>query len=85
MQENYLIYVGTNSVRGSRGIYTVAADPRDWSMKILSAAPAYNSGGICLSPDKKNLYAAAEGMTFDGYAGVLLRLHRRHLECLPER
>ena len=68
MQENYLIYVGTNSVRGSRGIYTVAADPRDWSMKILSAAPAYNSGGICLSPDKKNLYAAAEGMTFDGFA-----------------
>ena len=68
MKDKYLIYVGTNSVRGSRGVYTVAADPRDWSMEICSTASAYNSGGICLSPDGKNLYAAAEGMTFDGNA-----------------
>ena len=68
MRDKYLIYVGTNSVRGSRGIYTVAADPKDWSLEVLSTAPAYNAGGICLSPDRKNLYAAAEGMTFDGFA-----------------
>ena len=68
MREKYLIYVGTNSVRGSRGVYTVAADPEDLSLTILSAAPAYNSGGVCLSPDKKTLYAASEGMTFDGLA-----------------
>ena len=77
MQDKYLIYVGTNSVRGSRGIYTVAADPKDWSMEVLSASPAYNSGGICLSPDKKNLYAAAEGMTFDGFAAGGVAAKRR--------
>lgn len=64
----YRAYIGTNSVRGSRGIYSVRIDADTFEAKVISAAPAYNSGGVALDRSEKFLYAVSEGMTFDGYA-----------------
>lgn len=68
MQQLYHAFIGTNSVRGSQGIYTLEIDVAAESVKVTSTAPAYNAGGIALSQDGKTLYAASEGMTFQGYA-----------------
>lgn len=67
-QSWYYAFIGTNSVRGSRGIYTIGIDGETGAGKILSTIQTYNAGGIALSMDEKNLYAAAEGMTYDGKA-----------------
>ena len=67
-RESYYAFIGTNSVRGSRGIYTLRIDAETGIAMIMSTAPAYNTGCLALSQDGGNLYAAAEGMTFDGYA-----------------
>lgn len=64
----YYAYIGTNSVRGSRGIYTVAVDAETLQPTIASAHPAYNSGSLALSADERCLYAITEGMTFRGLA-----------------
>lgn len=64
----YHAFIGTNSVRGSRGIYTIEIDAETGDARVIAATQAYNSGGVALSRDEKNLYAASEGMTFDGYA-----------------
>lgn len=64
----YKAYIGTNSVRGSQGIYTVAVDGESLMPRIISTTPFYNSGALALSGDDRFLYAAVEGMTFDGYA-----------------
>lgn len=64
----YQAYIGTNSVRGSQGIYSVRIDADTFGAKILSAAPAYNAGGVALDKSERFLYAVSEGMTFDGYA-----------------
>ena len=64
----YRAFIGTNSVRGSRGIYTIEINGETGAAKVISATQAYNSGGVALSQDESNLYAASEGMTFDGFA-----------------
>lgn len=64
----YYAYIGTNSVRGSQGIYTLRIDADAHTAEVVSSTHAYNSGGLALSPDEKFLYAASEGMTFDGFA-----------------
>ena len=64
----YLAYLGTNSVRGSRGIYTMALDTQTGTMEEIAAVPAMNAGYICLSPDGKTLYAAIENMFLEGRA-----------------
>lgn len=64
----YRAFIGTNSVRGSRGIYTIEIDGETGASKVISTTQAYNSGCVALSPDEKTLYAASEGMTFDGLA-----------------
>ena len=63
-RESYYAFIGTNSVRGSRGIYTLRIDAETGIAKIMSTAPAYNTGCLALSQDGGILYAAAEGMTF---------------------
>lgn len=69
MKKNcYRAFIGTNSVRGSRGIYTIEIDGDTGSAEIVSTTQAYNTGCVALSRDEKNLYAASEGMTFDGHA-----------------
>ncbi len=64
----YYAFIGTNSVRGSRGIYTIAIDAGTGRAEVVSTVQAYNTGGSALGMDEKNLYAAAEGMTYDGLA-----------------
>lgn len=64
----YLAFVGTNSVRGSQGIYSVAIDGNTLKPEIVSARQMYNTGTLALSRDGKRLYAGSEGMTFQGAA-----------------
>lgn len=64
----YYAFIGTNSVRGSRGIYTLRIDAASGAAEVVSTAWAYNTGSVALSRDGKNLYAVAEGMTFEGWA-----------------
>lgn len=66
--KNYIAFIGTNSVRGSRGIYTVRIDGGTLQAKVISTQEAYNTGALVLSHSKKYLYAASEGMTFMGKA-----------------
>lgn len=64
----YRAFIGTNSVRGSRGIYTLEIDGQTGAAEVVSTTQAYNSGCVALSRDEKYLYAASEGMTFHGLA-----------------
>lgn len=66
MDSKYIAFVGTNSVRGSRGIYSVALDGETLEPSLVSTHQVYNTGALEL----KNgvLYAASEGMTFKGLA-----------------
>lgn len=68
MECNYFAFVGTNSVRGSRGIYSIKIDAKSLKPVIASARQFYNSGSVALSQNDRYLYAACEGMTFHGYA-----------------
>ena len=64
----YIAFIGTNSVRGSQGIYTLGIQPEDLQAELLSTTPAFNTGALTLSADGRFLYAASEGMTFQGKA-----------------
>lgn len=64
----YYGYIGTNSVRGSQGIYSVRIDALTLEPEIVSTSPIFNSGSLALSEDDRFLYAAVEGMTFEGFA-----------------
>lgn len=64
----YLFWIGTNSVRGSRGIYTVCAEPEDLRLHTLYTTEAYNSGALAYDPEHHRLFAASEGMVFLGRA-----------------
>ena len=66
--KKYIAFIGTNSVRGSRGIYTVEIDGDTLQAKVTSTQEAYNTGALVLAHSKKYLYAASEGMTFNGKA-----------------
>ena len=78
-KKDYIAFIGTNSVRGSQGIYTVQIDGDSLQAKVISTQEAYNTGALALSHSKKYLYAASEGMTFGGTVlavilGVILAL-----------
>ena len=64
----YQAYIGTNSVRGSQGIYSIHIDADSFETEIIAATQAYNTGGVALDRTERFLYAVNEGMTFDGYA-----------------
>ena len=74
----YQVYIGTNSVRGSKGIYTVHVDADTLEPEIVSTAQNFNTGSLALSADDGRLYAVVEGMTFDGYADGGVRSYRTH-------
>lgn len=73
MGKRYTVYIGTNTVRSSRGIYTLDLDAEDGRLTLLGTTPAYNAGYLALAANHANLYAVSEGMTFQGQAagGVL--------------
>ena len=58
--------IGTASVRGSQGMYTLEIDEAAGKLKQLSTAPSMNAGYVVLSPDKRYVYATQENMTFQG-------------------
>ena len=62
----YLAYLGTDSVRGSRGIYTVSLDSETGGLRLLGATAAQDAGYLALSEDGTMLYAAIESMILDG-------------------
>ena len=66
MMVDCFAFIGTNSVRGSRGIYTARVDGETLRPEIVSARQAYNAGALALKGNR--LYAACEGMTFHGLA-----------------
>ena len=62
-------FVGTNSLRGSQGIYTLAIDEHTADMKIVRTIPAENSSYLCIDKDEKHLYATIESNSFHGIDG----------------
>ena len=62
----YQVFIGTNSVRGSRGIYSLNLS--GGALSLISCRDAYNTGALALSRDGGTLYAASEGMSFQGCA-----------------
>ena len=77
-QSYYNAFIGTNSVRGSRGIYSLRIDGETGAAEVVSTEQAYNTGCVVLTEDGKNLYAVAEGMTFEGYADGGLTAYQVH-------
>ncbi len=65
---DYVGFVGTASVAGSKGVYKIGLDVSTGKIRVLDIQPMYNPGYLALSRDKKNLYVVSEGMTFQGYA-----------------
>lgn len=65
---HYLAFVGTNSVRGSKGIYSVAIDAETLQPTLAATHQVYNTGALSISAARNRLYAASEGMTFRGLA-----------------
>ena len=64
----YIAFVGTNSVRGSKGIYSVAIDGETLRPEIVSTHQVYNTGALSIAKNRRLLYAGSEGMTFKGLA-----------------
>lgn len=62
----YHAYLGTNSMRGSRGIYHISIRKEDLDFQVISACQALNADYICLSPDQRTLYATYELTYFNG-------------------
>ncbi len=62
----YHTYIGTNSMRGSQGIYQLTIRKDNLDMRIESSCPAKNGDYIWISPDQKTLYAAYEITYFQG-------------------
>jgi 6-phosphogluconolactonase len=72
----HIAYIGTDSVRHSRGIYTVAVDSDSGKSEILSTAPSRDSGYLVLSPNGKYLYATVECMVYHGQARAAVAAYR---------
>ena len=62
-------FVGTNSLRGSKGIYTVAVDEKTADMEIVSSLAAENSAYLCLDENHEHLYATIESDSYHGING----------------
>lgn len=65
---DYIGFVGTTSTNGSLGVYKIGLDTASTQLCVLDVRPAYNSGYLTLSPNKKRLYVLSEGMIFRGKA-----------------
>lgn len=62
----YHAYLGTNSMRGSQGIYHLSIQKETLAFRIEASHPAHNADYLCLSPDRRFLYAAYELVYFNG-------------------
>ncbi|PTN09729.1 lactonase family protein [Mangrovibacterium marinum] len=60
------LYVGTYSVENSEGIYAYSFDPENGDLRYQSVTSnRENPSFICLSPDRKKLYAVGETDNFE--------------------
>jgi 6-phosphogluconolactonase len=64
----YIAFIGTNSVRGSLGIYSVRIDADTKEAALVATHQVYNTGALSIGTKHHRLYAASEGMTFKGVA-----------------
>ena len=60
------VYVGTNSLRGSQGIYTLSLDTQSGIMEVIDTAAARDSAYLCLSRDGRRLYVVMESLEYEG-------------------
>ncbi len=65
----YKAYIGTYSMRGSKGIYLTEVDGHTGEMHILDAYESCNPSYLALSRDKKYLYCVLETEEIDGLYG----------------
>ena len=63
------VYVGTNSIRGSQGIYTLSLDTGSGKMDVLGTAEAQDSAYLCVNRDGSRLYAVMESLEYEGKKG----------------
>lgn len=82
MASSHLIFLGTYTRNGSKGIYVVRLNGETGALSAPAvAAESPDPAWITLSPDKKFLYAIhpstaqAIGFSVDGAKGTLTRLH----------
>ena len=80
---SYIAYLGTNSVRGSRGIYTLRLEDNG-ALTLLGTTPARDSGYLCLNSAGTHLYAAVESMVLDGKAAGGIADYRVGPNSLPQ-
>ncbi len=67
-KKEYNAYIGTDSVRGSRGVYWVGIDAETGELTVKGSAKAHDPGYLAISADKKTLYGTIEGMHYMGAA-----------------
>lgn len=60
----YHAYVGTNSLRDSRGIYHITIRKSDLAFAVEHTCPAVNGDYLWIAPDQNTLYAAYEVIYF---------------------
>lgn len=70
MVEPWKLYIGTSSVRGSKGIYVLRMDRETGALTLHSTAQTEDPTFLCASPDGKHLYSSVECMIYAGAANA---------------
>ncbi|MBC8141067.1 MAG: lactonase family protein [Armatimonadetes bacterium] len=71
-----VLFVGTYSRRGSRGIYSCALDRDMGAIRVLSTTPVENASFLALTPGGKTLLACLEVGEITGVEGAGLASYR---------
>lgn len=66
--KEYIAYIGTDSVRGSKGVYCIGIDSETGALTVKGAAAAHDPGYLAIAGDGKTLYGTIEGMHYMGKA-----------------
>ena len=69
MKKRIKCYVGTNSLRNSKGIYVLEVNIQTGELEIVSFAEADNSAYLYISKKRNCLYAVMESLEYQGLAG----------------
>lgn len=75
-EHNYHVLLGTNSMRGSQGLYHIAISKADLSIRVLHTCPALNGDYLWLSPDQQTVYVAYEVIYFDDQPTAAVAAYR---------
>ena len=66
MKKRIKCYVGTNSLRNSKGIYVLEVNIQTGELEIVSFAEADNSAYLYISKKRNCLYAVMESLEYQG-------------------